>query len=241
MNYPPPYGQPAPINAAASGSETPWVKIILLVFGGFFLLCALTVGGMIWFGYKAKDYVTEQAKERGIDLEKMAEKQPASRRVDPCTLLTKAEASRILGVELERADANGEQSCSYFAKAADLEAAQKAANEREGGANAPVEEVTKSILGGMGGGEGAYMSVGVDWEDGMSNLTAFRIALELLGPNMSSKLSGLGDQAFLGPMDSMLLFRKGATGVTIDLRMVPKGREKGIEIARTILSRLKPE
>ena len=51
-------------------------------------------------------------------------------------------------------------------------------------------------------------------------------------------LPGIGDEAFLGPMDTMLAFVKGETGVQIDLSQVPKGRDKGVAIARTIVPRI---
>ena len=56
--------------------------------------------------------------------------------------------------------------------------------------------------------------------------------------NAFEKLPGIGDEAWLGPMASTLVFSKGDVGVELDLRMLPKGRERGIRIAKLIASRL---
>jgi hypothetical protein len=52
------------------------------------------------------------------------------------------------------------------------------------------------------------------------------------------KLQGIGDEAWLGPMASMLVFSKGKIGVEIDLRLIPDGKEKRIRLAKLIASRL---
>jgi hypothetical protein len=77
------------------------------------------------------------------------------------------------------------------------------------------------------------------WDDGPTAVTATRMASKLFGGDAGfEKLSGIGDEAWLGPLASMLVFSKGKVGVEIDLRTVPDGREKGIRLAKLIASRL---
>ena len=64
------------------------------------------------------------------------------------------------------------------------------------------------------------------------------IAGNSAGVKTTEDLAGIGDDALMGPMDSFLAFTKGQTEVQIDLTQVPKGRDKGVAIARTIAPRL---
>jgi hypothetical protein len=64
------------------------------------------------------------------------------------------------------------------------------------------------------------------------------IAGNSAGVQTTENLPGIGDEAFMGPLDTMLIFVKGETGVQIDLSQVPKGRDKGVAIARTIAPRI---
>lgn len=231
QQYPPPgyqpYGQPPP----PAQSSTPWGKIILFIVGGIFLLGAIGVGTAVYIAYKAKNYVTEQAKERGIDLEKIGERKPGAEQVEPCSLLTEAEASEILGVKIERSDSQDSRACRYYAPAS---AEQKT---EDTDANSPQEEALKGILGDAIG-EGSYVGLAVDWDNGIASMLAVRIALEAFGGMRLQKIPGIGDEAILGVRDSILMFTKGGTSVLLDLRKVPAPREKGIAIARKIESRL---
>ena len=109
-------------------------------------------------------------------------------------------------------------------------------------AEGDAEAKAKSIAAGMAGGEPSLV-VKVYWENGRQAITATRMAGQLLGGNDAGfeKLSGIGDQAWLGPMASNLTFIKGKTGVELDLRTVPNGREPGIRLAKLIASRLEGE
>jgi hypothetical protein len=103
-----------------------------------------------------------------------------------------------------------------------------------------MEELVKGI-GGMAAPAGApYLTVTVSWEDvrqGMSMLKG-TIAGNSAGVQTTENLQGIGDEAFVGPVDSFLAFVKGQTGVQIDLSQIPHGRDKGVAIARTIANRL---
>ena len=51
-------------------------------------------------------------------------------------------------------------------------------------------------------------------------------------------VAGLGDEAYLGPMGSTLMFRKGDVMVTLDLRMIGNNAEAAKTIAQKIAARL---
>src|SRR4029079_6132003 len=51
-------------------------------------------------------------------------------------------------------------------------------------------------------------------------------------------LPGLGDDAMMGPADSMLIFVKGRVGVTFGLTLIPDGRDKGMALAPKVAARL---
>ncbi len=69
-----------------------------------------------------------------------------------------------------------------------------------------------------------------------------KIAIGAVGGNLASgsldELRGIGDQALLGPLDSMLVVEKNGAGVTIDLRQLPKAKQLAIAMARRIVPRM---
>jgi hypothetical protein len=52
------------------------------------------------------------------------------------------------------------------------------------------------------------------------------------------RLTGIGDEAWLAPMASLLVVLQGDASVDFDLRLVPDAREKGIRLARLVASGL---
>jgi hypothetical protein len=234
-----------PVPAQAAPRSSPLLKIVIVLFGIVCLLGAMTVAGLVYAGYKVKNKVEQAAKEYGID----SADRPSARRVDVCSLLTKDEASRIIGTQIERVEREGDKACTYYGQAPtqaereqQFEQAQRQLDKDRGnGANSKgIEQVTKTLLSGMAGGVGPSFSITVDWENGRTMLGAMKFVLNTADPGTkhAEPLTGIGDEAVLGPVSSMLVFVKGSTGVQIDLRMLPNGREKGTEIARIVARRL---
>jgi hypothetical protein len=217
------------------------------VLGVLFVIGAIGAIGIGYVAHRVKNKVESAAKHYGIDPSRPAG--PSARRVQVCSLVTREEASRILGGEVERMEPEGDSSCQYFGKAPTPEErerqlvdAQRALKDgRSGEGPQAVENLVKALGSGMAAG-GPFFSITVDWEDGRAMLGAMKFVTDTAGGNatkMSERLSGIGDEAILGPMASTLIFVKGATGVQIDLRMVPNGRERGIEIAKIVADRLR--
>jgi hypothetical protein len=167
-----------------------------------------------------------------------------ARRDNPCSVLLPQEVEQIVGVPVSMREILDEETCSFpFEKP--LKGSSQAPKSVQGGKQGAhsekedAEAMAKTLAAGMVGTE-PRLVVKVYWEDGRQAITATRMAGNLLGGNDSGfeKLSGIGDEAWLGPMASNLTFVKGKTGVEIDLRMIPNGREPGIRLARLIASRL---
>ncbi len=248
---PPSTPVPAPVQAApaplAPASSSPLLKIILFVVLGFFVLGALGLAGLFYAGYKVKNRVEQAAREYGVD--SSAPRGPSARRTDVCALLTKEEASEIMGVPVERVEPDGSNQCRYVGKALTGEEREKAIADarrklEETKGDQPdmkaVENMTKNMLGGLADGAGPSFSVKVDWEGGHAAVKALKLTMGVVTGNskLAESVQGVGDEAVMGPMNSMLICAKGDTAVTVDLRMLPNGRDRGIDIAKRVLSRL---
>jgi hypothetical protein len=127
---------------------------------------------------------------------------------NPCSVLLPNEVGEILGTSISMREVVDEVTCHFD-------------YDKPDAAGAP------------------YLEIKVYFEDGSTVITATRMASKLLGGDAGfEKLSGIGDEAWLGPMASTLVFVKGKAGAEIDLRLVTDGREKGIRLAKLIASRL---
>ena len=102
-----------------------------------------------------------------------------------------------------------------------------------------VENLTKNLVAGANPGSGPYFSIQVN-QNGRAQIAGMKIALGAVSPGMRTvePISGIGDDAVMGPMDSMLVFTKNGLGVQIDLRQMPQGRDHAIAMAQRILPRL---
>jgi len=219
----------------------------LFVVLGLLVLGAIGVGGLIYAGYKVKNRVERAAREYGVD--PSSPRGPSARRVDVCSLITRDEAAEIMGVPLDRVEPVGSSECRYYGKALSEEERQKQIDDlqdklKDAKGQDPdmraVEDMTKNMVAGMAGGAGRSFSVKVDWEGGHAAVKAMKLTMGVISGDtkLTESLKGVGDEAVLGPMASMLVFAKGDTAVDIDLRMLPNGKERGVEIAKKVASRL---
>lgn len=129
-------------------------------------------------------------------------------RDNPCSVLLPTEVGAILGVPITMREVVDEVTCHF-----DYEKPQE------------------------GGPE--YFEMKVHFTGGQTAILATRMASRMLGGDAGfEKLPDIGDEAWLGPMASMLVFVKGDVGVELDLRMVPDGRAKGVRLATLVAGRL---
>ena len=209
--YTPPPVYAAPTPPAKSGSSA--VKIVLIVLAVLFVLGAAGVISVVYMAYRVKNTITQEANRRGVDLSAFSRSEGYRGRMpDPCSLLTKEEASEVVGLTIERTAEHG-RTCDYYAQ--------------------PVSAAEANP------GAGPYFSIQVN-ANGRAQIAGMKIALGVVssGTNAVEPISGIGDEAIMGPMDSMLVFTKNGLGVQIDLLQMPQGRDRAIAMARHILPRL---
>lgn len=86
-----------------------------------------------------------------------------------------------------------------------------------------------------------YAQVDIDWDAGEEAMIGTRLAAKMLGKDagmsVSAPIEGLGDEAssMIGGVTNV---RKGRTFIIITLGMQSHSKEKGIAIAKAVLSRL---
>jgi hypothetical protein len=84
-----------------------------------------------------------------------------------------------------------------------------------------------------------HFAVTVHFTGGKAAWLATRAASRLFSGDAGfERLTGVGDEAWLAPMASLLVALRGNASVEFDLRLVPDAREKGIRLARLVASRL---
>ncbi|MCC6341529.1 MAG: zinc ribbon domain-containing protein [Bryobacterales bacterium] len=244
----------APVKPASSSL----LKFVLVAFAVIAILGMISVAGVIYAGYRVKNKVEQSAKDHGINLHDLTSpSNAAARHLDPCSLLTKEEAAQILNTPIIRAESSGE-ACNYYAKPLSVE--EREANLRkafeEVGKKAPIADsapssekvresgigdLARQIVGSANDGSAPLFTITYS-QDGKQQIAAMKIAIGAVSGNLASasldELRGIGDQALLGPLDSMLVVEKNGAGVTIDLRQLPKAKQLAITMARRIVPRM---
>ena len=161
------------------------------------------------------------------------------RRDNPCSVLLPQEVESILGVPVIMREVVDEVTCRFpFEVPSDKPASGSAARPGEAQETGDAREaraIAKSLASAYAGGQ-PQLVVKVYFKDADTTLAATRMANSLMGG--FEALPDIGDEAWLGPMASTLVFRKGDVAVELDLRMVPDARDKGIRLAKLIASRL---
>ena len=256
----------APVAAKAAGGGSA-LKIVAIIVGVLFVLGAVSLGGMYYAarryvkiaedvtGIKAGD-VARSIREAG---ERKGQEARAEKR-DGCLLLSKDEASAILGIEVERVDGkpneheSGEH-CDFFVKAGSIaenaERLKQSAdairsepgadpNKLPPGAADMLKNLARGTVEAARNGEAPYFGYTVERENGKLTFSAFGIADRLGGGDLStaSEPLSVGDKAAMGLGESRLCVVKGNSAVTLDLTQITGARAKGIALAKTIISRL---
>jgi hypothetical protein len=245
-------------------------KVLIIAAVLFVVMGIMATAGLLYVGYRVKNRIEREAAELRHDTSRPSPARVAAaaeapvRHVVACSMLSKEEASQILGVAVERTqakEASGESTCQYFVKprsqqertasvadafmaiakgGATPEPEVKANEAYKVSRQTGMDDLVKGIGGLAAPPDAPYLAVRVSWENARQGLSILKmtIAGNSAGVQTTENLQGIGDQAFMGPMDTFLAFVKGETGVQIDLSQIPKGRNKGVAIARTIAPRL---
>lgn len=242
-----------------SGSALKFLLIAFLIFA------VLGVGSLVGIYYYAKAKVTDKMAEFkehtgvdvGAELEKVARSKPSSSSArdkrDACLMLTKQEAERILGIPLERVEAgsqahSSEERCDYYAPAGTAKVSAEQTAERlkqfgksQSGNNGEVnlkelEGVLKGFGASMNDGTAPILVVTIYRGDAHAAIVGLNLGTALTGLK-AEKVAGPWDEATMGPLNSLMTVRKGDNGFMLDLSQLPGGREKGLEIAKTIVEK----
>jgi hypothetical protein len=248
----PVYNAPPGAAPAKGGSILKFLLIAL------FLVFAIGIAGVVGLYYYVKPKVTEKMTEfrekTGVDvgaaIESAGKNKPSGERRDGCLMLTREEAERILGMQLVRADGriNGssDEHCDYYATAAAAKAGAEQATQRfqelgksgsaKSGDMKEVEGLIKGFAAGMNDGSTPILQVTIFRGGAQLAVTAMNLGTALNGVK-SERVEGPWDEATMGPLNSMMTVRKGDNGAMLDLRQLTEGREKGLEMAKVIVSR----
>jgi hypothetical protein len=92
----------------------------------------------------------------------------------------------------------------------------------------------------LAAGNNQVLAVQVTWEGGAMGMKLAEMALKGIGGNVGGfqPVAGIGDEAYVGPMGSTLMFRKGDIMVNLDLRTVGNNVDAAKAIAQKIIARL---
>lgn len=257
MNPVAPMGPPA-----ASGSSA--LKVVLIIVGVVIVLGVIAIAGIY---YTAHRYVTMAEEATGIKASDVVRgvrdaakaggggREHGSNNRDGCLLLTKDEASSILGIQVERISGKSEdgrsgEHCSFFVKpgvAAEHEKSPAAlASEADKSMQGMMDEIklhARAAVEAERHGEAPYFTFTVERENGKIACAGIGLAnglsgVEAITGGKSAEPLGVGDQAVMGIGESMMCVSKGSSAITLELSQIAGARAIGIAIAQTILPRL---
>ena len=258
--------------AAKSPGGAPLLKIAVIVVGVLFVLGAISIAGMY---YTARRYIRMAENVTGIkagdvastirDAAERGRREEHAEKRDGCLLLSKEEASAILGIQVERIDGkpneheSGEH-CDFFIKPGTFaENQERVKQSLDAIPNDPasnsgklpqasldmIKNMARGAVEAARNGDEPYFSYQVERENGKLSLTAFGVADSLGSGDLSSRSGGkgseplgVGDKAAMGIGESRMCVLKGNSALTLDLTQVTGARAKGIALAKTILPRM---
>jgi hypothetical protein len=232
---------------AAAKKSSGLGKVLLIAGGAVALLGVLALAGLFYAGHRLKQKVESATGSAPAPAYR------ARRSADACSLLPTADAARLTGFQVDRAE-NREDVCVYFGSVgragedgrAQAEEAMRRMRANEPKSNAEAARVMEDLMKGMAaagaaGQTGEVLRITVKYGDeAQQEESAVRMALGLMGATPGSKgsqLEGLGDRAYLLPMAVGLHMAKGDAYVMIEGPAAP-GRDVLIAVARAIAERL---
>ena len=259
-----PVAAPAAKSSGGGGSA---LKAILIVVGVLFVLGVVSLGGMYYMAHRyvrmAEDLTGIKADSVVHSIREAANHSSHDARTekrDGCLLLTRDEASAILGIEVIKVDGKPDEQqsgehCSFFVKpgsvevnAGRLKASVEAIHDEAGsndsvplGAFDAAKNMARAAVEGERNGEAPYFGFAVERENGKIACSGLGLANRLSGVDLVGKPAeplGIGDTAIMGIGESLMCVAKGDVAVTFDFTQVTGARNKGIALAKAILPRL---
>lgn len=225
QSYVPPAQVVQQVPRPKSGSA---LKIILIVLVVLALGALGVIGSLVYFGHKVVTKIENKAAEAGLTTS--TGKSANTFAGDPCRFLTTAEVGKAIGVPIIGTKSDGDN-CSYLAHgtAATMTSKHLSAITGQRGADKATQDKFQKFAEGIfaqqqknaeaadpnAAVETTVLSVSFDQGSAESQMTLDSKVLGALGPaSGSSKIDGIGDEAFVAA-DGMMLVRKGDTLVRI--------------------------
>lgn len=206
---PPASSAPPPVAAAPAPAKggSPVVKILLIVLGVIALLVILSLGTCLYGAYRVKKAV--ESSELGAGIRKGAADMRAA-----------------------TTPYHGKKDPCGFVSAAEVgEALGKPVASAEAGGDSRCDYR-------FGPEPGDVLPIEFTWEGGKLTMNLTHGAMKgISGMETFTAVPGIGDEAYLGPMNSVFMFRKGDVMVNIDLRGNLQG-DAAKRIGALIASRL---
>ena len=239
---------PAPAAAASSSGA----KIVLIIVGVLVVIGILGTMALMYVGHK----VRQVASDYGVDTSSTERRGPA-RHYNACDLLSKDEASQILGTPIASVTVKGTgviSSCDYYpAKSGNPDDISNAVDSLKKIGDQPdspqkagqvQDAFTKMARSAITDQSAPILTINVNGSDGRSNMAGFAGAYRIMagitkqtGMKTSEDLSGIGDRAVLGAIGNMM-FLKGDTSVELAGAAVLGSKDTAVALARRIVGRL---
>lgn len=222
-----------PLGAPVPTTSSPVLKILLGVVAFLFVFGALVVGGLFYAAHRASQKLHEVANQ--ITGGATADNSTANRGVtlnaatgNYCRLLSKAEVSRAIGVEIVDVHQT-DVGCEYLAHGTSADMTAKHAAAMLGARGAPAEQQKQIEQFASGifnssqsqsrgatqdeNGNTVVLAFGIDPNSARTQLHLNEKVLGGLGPG-SQPIAGIGDEAF-DAAGGMMMVRKGDNLVRI--------------------------
>jgi len=229
----------------------PLVKILIAVVMLFVVFGVFAAAAMMYIGHR----IHQKAQEFGLTRspEEMRESREALRRIDGCSLLSKADVSQAVKMDVVRAESGQSDSpgCTYsvMGDAADLTSKHLSAlrrNELNKSQQDMVENFGKTILHGTNSesngsvsehpGEAPVFVFSID-DNAPLQMRLSKATLGNMPGGGGATIPGLGDEAF-DAAGAMMFIRKGDKFVRILYMTCPCNRDDILPLARTIVGNL---
>src|SRR5450759_2019354 len=224
----------APPVAKSPGGGGSALKVVLIVVGVLFVLGAVSLGGMYYVAHRyvtmAEDLTGVKAGDVVHSIREAANRSSHDARTekrDGCLLLTKDEASAILGIEVIRVDGKPDdrqsgEHCSFFVKPGSVELnsgrVQKSIDAIHGESASNSDSVPSSVFDAAKNmaraaveaernGDAPYFGFAVERENGKIACSALNIANQLSGVGQVAAPAeplGVGDKATMGIGESQM-------------------------------------
>jgi len=252
VNQPPALSQGGPINPPGAAASSSGSKIILIIVGVFLAIGLLGAAALMYVGHKVRQVASDYGINPGSTT-------PIGRphSYNACDLLSKDEASQILGTPIASSKVNGTgvtSRCDFYpAKqgnsddiASAVDSLKKIGDQPDSPQKASQvqDALTKMAKSASTDPDMAILTINVNGRDGRSNMAGFAGAYRIMagitkqsGMKASEDISGIGDRAVLGAIGNMM-FLKGDTSVELAGPAVLGSKDAAIALARRIASRL---